>query len=240
MLGIHLISLWLFNALCPVGSQWMNRFEMGAWAGTPAPTLSPSPVPESQKSAPSFEKWSENLPPKIKKGILENREVFSIAQLGDEESESGSETSPARTYQFRTAILIRAGLRLTHHVLTDYESYKNMISYIDAKRTNYNAKSKVLHLVGGIWGWTLVSDILFQEHTDQWIEYEFINGHFKGLKGSYVFEPYGEKGTVVFMTGSLKGKKWPPKFVIERGAEIVFGFTAKKMRSYVEEQKYQK
>ena len=74
----------------------------------------------------------------------------------------------------------------------------------------------------------------FEERGDRWIHYEIVGGHFTGLSGDIFFESWGEKGTAVYFGGEQQGAEFPPKFVIERGAEIVFGFTAKRMRSYIE------
>jgi hypothetical protein len=79
--------------------------------------------------------------------------------------------------------------------------------------------------------------VRFEEMSPEWIRYRIVDGHFEGLEGDIYFESVPERGTAVYFHGAKMGKDWPPAFVIETGAEIVFGFTAKRMRSYVEEQK---
>ena len=96
------------------------------------------------------------------------------------------------------------------------------------------ADHAVLDIEGGVWKFRLRSWVRFEERADRWIHYLIVGGHFTGLEGDIYFESAGEKGTLVYFHGDQQGKHWPPKLVIERGAEIVFGFTAGRMRKYLE------
>ena len=146
------------------------------------------------------------------------------------------ETLPTlKRYSVYAAMLVHEGLRKTREILTDYRLYVKMIPYID--RADYTPSTHLLHMEGGIWKWRQNSLIRFDERGDRWIHYEIIAGHFTGLNGDIYFEPEGEKGTAVYMTGALDGRSWPPAIVLERGAEIVFGYTGAHMRSYIESQK---
>ena len=110
-----------------------------------------------------------------------------------------------------------------------------MVPYID--KSNYNPQTRNLDLEGGIFHFRLASQLHFEERSDRWIHYTVVAGHFRGLSGDLFFEPLEiatGSGTLVYMRGEQTGKSFPPAFVVERGAEIVFGFTAKRMRSYIE------
>lgn len=164
------------------------------------------------------------LKPAIYKKVVEEREAMTYATLEE------------NRYSYYAVMLVRAGEKLTRQLLTDYQLYAKMISYID--RAEYSAETRILKVEGGIWNFKLSSEILFEEYGDRWIRYRIVRGHFAGLTGDLFFEPMGEKGTLVYMRGEKTGTQWPAKFVIERGAEIVFGFTANKMRSFIESQKF--
>jgi hypothetical protein len=157
---------------------------------------------------------------------MNDRDVAAHASLED------IPASPQRRYSFYAAMGVHASLERVRAVLTDYRLYAKMISYID--KAEYSPITQVLRLEGGIWKFRLRSDVRFDEKSDRWIHYHIVGGHFRGLSGDMFFEPAGEKGTLVYFNGELRGSDWPPAFVIERGAEIVFGFTAKRMRSYIE------
>jgi hypothetical protein len=96
----------------------------------------------------------------------------------------------------------------------------------------------LLTLKGGIWKWKLHSILRFEEKSDRWIHYQIVGGHFTGMTGDIFFEPVSgaqsSTGTLVYMRGSQQGTQWPPAFILEQGAQIVFEFTAKRMRSYLE------
>ncbi len=138
-------------------------------------------------------------------------------------------------YSFYASMLVKAGASLTRQILTDYQLYEKMIPYVDKAR--FNSATKVLDIEGGIWKFKLRSSVLFQERGENWVHYKIVQGHFEDLEGDIFFEDVPERGTAVYFRGAKSGDHWPPAFVIETGAEIVFGFTAKRMRSYVEEQK---
>jgi len=128
----------------------------------------------------------------------------SLESLKNTGKDAGKKDPETKRYTFYAAMLTRAGLAKTRRILTDYRLYSKMVPYVD--KAEFDEKTRILRIEGGIWAFRL--DIFF--------------------------ESQGEKGTVVYFGGEQLGRRWPPAFVIERGAEIVFGFTAKKMRSYIE------
>lgn len=173
------------------------------------------------------------LKPKILKRVLQERDVASLASL----DEAAGGEKGLKDYRFHAAMLVRASLAQTRAILTDYRLYAEIIPYVD--RADFDEPSKVLSLEGGIWKFKLISKVKFEEVSDRWIKYEFVDGHFRGMRGEIVFESKGEEGTLALLRGETRGKEWPPAFVMERGAEIVFGYTAGRMRSYIESKKPQ-
>jgi hypothetical protein len=173
--------------------------------------------------APSIESL---MKPALWNKVLQEKDILVHASLDSLPQQA------ARKYSFYAAMRVGRSLRRTHDILTDYRLYSKMIHYID--RAEYFEKDKRLIIEGGIWKFKLKSEIQFQEKSPGWIHYEIIKGHFTGLEGNIYFESLGEKGSVVYMAGEQIGINWPPAFVIERGAEIVFGFTAQRMRTYIE------
>lgn len=154
-----------------------------------------------------------------------SREVMSHASL---DTVSGD----LERYSYYTVMLAHTDARHARRILTDYRLYPKFIPYID--RADFNPKTQILWVEGGIWKWRLSSRVHFAQVSDRWIRYEIVGGHFQGLKGNIYFEPKDENGTLIYMDGVLEGTRFPPSFVITQGAQIVFGFTGKRMRSYME------
>jgi hypothetical protein len=185
---------------------------------TPRP---PSPSPTAAPIPPGIQSL---LKPKVYQRAMA-REVMSHASLD-------SVRDGLKRYSYYTVMLAHVDLRRAHRLLTDYHVYAKIIPYVD--RADFNPKTQVLWVEGGIWKFRLSSWVRFQDVSERWIRYEIVGGHFRGLKGNIYFEPKDEKGTLVYLDGALEGTNWPPTFVIEQGAQIVFGFTGKRMRSYME------
>jgi hypothetical protein len=135
-------------------------------------------------------------------------------------------------YSVRALVLIKASFAQTHDALTDYSLYAKMIPYID--RSDYTPADQMLWVEGGIWKFKLSSHLKFETKSPEWIKFRVVSGHFAGMEGNIYFEPEGEKGTLVLLDAEQTAEEFPPKFIIEQGAQIVFGFTAKRMRSYIE------
>ena len=157
------------------------------------------------------------------------------------ESVTSTDLSPSKTqegfkdYSLYGVMLVRASLRQTHDILTDYPLYAKMIPYVE--RSAYDPAHHSLSITGGIWKFQMSSEVSFEEKSPRWIHYRVIGGSFTGMEGDMMFEAFEDKGTLVFIQAKSQGKEWPPAFIVERGAEIVFGFAGKKMRSFIEEQK---
>jgi hypothetical protein len=195
-----------------------------------------SPFPKSTASPqPDPVAISTLLKPRVYQKVTEDREIMTHARLEEVSPQPFKSKNPLKNYTIYAAMLVNQSLEETRRVLTDYSLYSEMIPYVD--RASYAPATHVLELAGGIWKFNLQSSLLMEENGDRWIAFRIVDGHFRGMRGNIFFERFNEKSTLVYLGGSLKGRQWPPSFVIERGAEVVFGFTGKKMRSYIEEQK---
>jgi hypothetical protein len=186
----------------------------GSPGPSPLPGASPSPALLAPPSVASL------LRPELYKRLVEDKEILTSASLDGER------------YSFYATMLVHSGLERTRRILTDYSLYSKLVPYVDS--TVYSPIMRVLDVQGGVWKWKLRSWVRFDERGDRWIHFTIVGGHFRGLEGDMFFESAGDKGTLVYFRGEQRGRSWPPKFVIERGAEIVFGFTAGRMRKYLE------
>jgi hypothetical protein len=192
-------------------------------------------IPSARASGPvppSAPEIASLLKPEALRRIVDSREIVTHASL--DEIQPGSEL---RRYSIYAAMLVHASLSRTRAILTDYRAYAKIVPYID--KAEFIHEPDLLAIEGGIWKFKLRSNVHFEERARNWISYRIVAGHFQGLAGDFFFESRGEKGTLVYMRGEKTGpsKDWPPKFVIEKGAEIVFDITSKRMRSYVEDSK---
>jgi len=210
---------------------------MGSLAG-------PSPVPAVEAKTPLV---SSMLKAEVFRRVKDDRDVMTRAVLQGCEGECAS-LAPAwmriavdpdggqlRWYGFYAAMLIRAPLSQTRAALTNYRLYPKLVPNVD--RAEYDPKSRVLYLEGGIWKYRLSSSIRFDEIGEKWIRFEFVGGHFQGMKGELVLESAGEAGTLVAMRGETFGRRWPPALIVEQGAQIIFSLTGNKMRSFIESRK---
>ena len=187
----------------------------------------------AEKNAPQLTapKIAELIKSSVYKKMMEDREVMVHARL----EQAGTGKEPAKSYAFYTAMVVRADVEQVRRILTDYPLYAKVVPYVD--RADYSPSTRILRLNGGIWKFRLDSQLRFEERGNRWLRYEIVGGHLIGLSGDILFESLGEKGTAVYFGGSLAGTDWPPTLVMERGAEIVFGLTGNRMRSYIEAQK---
>ena len=175
--------------------------------------------------------------PSIYKEATSERSVMSHASLEDLPKVirgPKGEEYPLKRYSFYSTMLVNASLAETHKILTDYPLYPKLVPYIE--RADFNALTKILTLQGGIWKYVMRSSVRFEEHGERWVHFTIVGGHFYGLEGNIFFERFNEKSTLVYLSGEMTGTNWPPQFIIERGAEVGFTFTGRKMRSYIEDQ----
>lgn len=165
--------------------------------------------------------------PDIWKRVLENREVHAYAQLHAPDQEK------IQNYELYAVMLVQAPVKRVKEVLLDYPLYQKLIPFVQSAK--WDTRAQLLELQGGVWKFHLKSWIQFKEEGDEKLLFKITRGHFTGLKGEARFEAKGPRQTVVYFFGNVKGKEFPPAFVIERGAEMVFSFTGRKMRAYMEE-----
>ena len=172
------------------------------------------------------------LKPSVYKDVTTDRSVMAHASL-DDLPVMVSKDVPLKKYSFYSAMLVNASLAETHKILTDYPLYPKLVPYIE--QADFNAETKVLTLQGGIWKYVMRSLVHFEDKGERWVHFTIVGGHFYGLQGNIFFERFNEKSTLVYLNGEMTGTNWPPTFIIERGAEVGFTFTGRKMRSYIED-----
>ncbi len=187
-------------------------------------------------------KVSTLLKPKVFERVTKEREVMAYAELksaADSQPsvlKASASANPDRLYHFYVAALVRASQTQVFGALKNYESFKEIIPFV--KLAKWHKDSKTLELQGGIWAFELHSFFQFDEaQAPNAISFAITQGHFQGMRGKILLEQWGEKGTLIHISGEKRGTDWPPTIVIERGAEIVLGVAGKNMRSYIEEQK---
>jgi len=173
------------------------------------------------------------LTPEVLKKVTKERQVVCSAALKDLPDEK-LHMQGFQNYHFHTVMSVHASRRRAYQALTDYDQYQKLVPYIDYSRFDW--AKKVLDLKGSIWKFELQSKLKFQEISERVLAYDIVDGHFSGLKGALLFDPVapGSEETFVYFFGDLTGKSWPPKLIVERGAEVVFQLTGQKMRALIE------
>ncbi len=169
--------------------------------------------------------------PALLKRVIDDREVVSSARISD--LAAPGPQGQKKAYDYWALVRVNASLQQTHRALTDYASYARLVPFVT--RSTYSSLDQTLDLEGGIFGWRLRSLLHFEEKGPRQVAFRVVAGSFTGMAGQAVFESLGEKGTLVRFSGGTTAIDFPPAFVMERGAEIVFGVTGRRMRSYIED-----
>ncbi len=195
-------------------------------AAAPKPAASHSSV---QRPAPPI---ASLLKKEALKRVLDDREIMTHAELI---SENDTQDPDLKRYQYYAAMSVNASPSQTRRVLTQYDLYEKMIPYVSKSR--YVAQDHTLLLEGGIWNFKMGSLLTIEERGEGAIGFRIVAGHFTGMTGDILFEPCGERSTLVLLRGESHGSRWPPRLILERGAEIVFGYTGRRMRSFIEAEK---
>jgi hypothetical protein len=199
-----------------------------------APLLAQSSLPVASPTPLKPPAIQSLLKPEAYRRLIADRQILTSASLDDVPGSPG-----LSRYSFYVAMQARADLARTRRVLTDYRLYSRLIPYVD--KTVYSPITRILDVEGGVWKWRLRSFVQFEERGDQWIHYQIVDGHFRGLEGDLFFEEArGKSITYVYFRGTQQGARFPPRLVIEQGAQIVFGFTASRMRKYLESHEEEK
>lgn len=167
---------------------------------------------------------SHEIPASATRGIIEEREVYARARL------------EGRRYTVLNAMLVHAGLARTKEVVTQFDRFAGNIPYIE--KSVWNEASRQLVIAGGIWKYQLQATLQFEEKSPSRWEFRVIQGHFLGMRGALDFETAGPGRTLVVFSGALEADRFPPRWVIERGAEIVFAVTGRRVRNWVEDPNY--
>ena len=164
------------------------------------------------------------LKPEVFRRVQEDREIRTYARIEDPDAEG------LKPYHFYAAMRARASVRRARETLTEYSLYQQMVPFVSRSED----RDGLLWIEGGIFGWRLASRVRIEPLSEGWLRYRIVSGHFAGMTGKILLETVGERETVVYFDGELKSRSWPPALILERGAEIVFGLTADRMRSLME------
>ncbi len=168
------------------------------------------------------------IPASRRKAVLEDREVFTQARL------------QVPRYEVRNAMVVRASLERTRRILTHFDLFAGLVPYID--RSQYDPKTRLLDIGGGIWKYRLEATLQFHEETpDRW-SFRIVRGHFLGMTGVMEFRRAEVGRTLVTFEGQLNaspGAKFPPRLIVEQGAQIIFAVTGRRVRSLVEDPQFE-
>jgi len=168
------------------------------------------------------------IPESRRKAVIEERDVYTQAKL------------EAPRYDVRNAMVVRASLERTRRILTHFDLFAGLVPYID--RSNYDPRTRLLDVAGGIWKYRLEATLQFREESpDRW-SFRIIKGHFLGMTGVMAFRQIEPGRTLVTFEGGLtaeKGAKFPPRLIIEQGAQIIFAVTGRRVRSLVEDPQFE-
>lgn len=160
------------------------------------------------------------------KAVLDEREVFARARL-----EGGRDS--VQRYSVQSVMLVHSGLARTREVMTQFGRFAGMVPYVE--KSDWDPATGRLAVAGGIWRYRLESVLHFEQKDPLHWQFRVVEGHFIGMKGGMQFETAGPGRTLVIFSSEVRGERFPPKWVIERGAEIVFAVTGRRVRSLVED-----
>jgi hypothetical protein len=190
--------------------------------------------------------FSSLLKPRAYQGVL-RRQVVSGATLTpvtdvseaadgtDADAEERGEKTAQQKYHFYAAMLIRAPQKLAKNGLLSHELYPQLSSLVRSSK-EISKDPLVVQIEGGIWGWTLKSMVKLEKKSSSRIQYEIIQGHFKGLKGHFFLESKGPEEVMVYLYGTLTAEQWPPRLILLRGAEFGLSLIGRRIRSHIEKE----
>ncbi len=161
--------------------------------------------------------------------LIEDDETYVTTKLGKTPNPPFLET-----YQAGAAFTINAPVSVTRDILTRYEVYEKLIPFIDDIKV-IEAPAKVA-IEGGILGWKMLSLIQFHDKDPGWIHFVVTQGTFAGMEGDFYFEAKrGHQNTsLVYFRVMQSDEHFPPRFIMESGANMILRNTANKMREYIE------
>jgi hypothetical protein len=177
---------------------------------------------------PGIQAKAFEIPEGRRKAVVEDRDVYTQAKL------------EVPRYDVRNAMVVRASLDRTRRILTHFDLFAGLVPYID--RSVYDPRTRILDIAGGIWKYRLEATLQFREEArDRW-SFRIIKGHFLGMTGAMEFRQIEPGRTLVTFEGSLtadKGAKFPPRLIIEQGAQIIFAVTGRRVRFLVEDPQFE-
>ncbi|MBU6376140.1 MAG: hypothetical protein KGQ59_09105 [Bdellovibrionales bacterium] len=168
------------------------------------------------------------LPANKRSEVFEGREIYTQARL------------QSQLYSVKNAMVVHASLERTRRILTHFDLFAGLVPYID--RSKYDPMTRQLDVGGGIWKYRLESVLQFTPETPDLWKFRIIRGHFLGMVGALEFRQLKPGHTLVTLEGSIQadpGAKFPPRMIIEQGAQIIFAVTGRRVRSLVEDLHYE-
>lgn len=149
------------------------------------------------------------------------------------------ESPDLEIYRAGAAISVDAPVSVTRDILTQYEIYQELIPFIDHVEVLEDPSQVTLE--GGIFGWKMISLIQFDDKEPGWVHFTITQGSYKGMQGDFYFEerPGQPSKSLVYFGVNHSAEHFPPRFIMEFGAGIIFWFTANRMQAYIEERQPQ-
>lgn len=209
-----------------------------AWAFGGAPARAAAPT-----EAELLARWPGGAGPALARELREDRAVVARARLGEPTAGPGGapvEGAP-RVYEVSALMETRRAPATVARWLTDGARYPAIVSYITratpTPREETRAGWRGYWVEGGIFGYWMRSRVEMREREPGRTEFEVREGHFLGMTGRMTFAAVErDRGveTLTLFESSYSAAVFPPRFVLERGAEIVFGWAGRRMRNWIE------
>lgn len=190
---------------------------------------------QTTAAIPSPPKIEDLLKANVFSRVSSSREVLSYADIEDAPSDPDRKKGdePLRNYRFYTVAQVNASVSEATALVRKPEILEKLIPFVDLAR--YDDKKKEIEISGGIWNYGIHSWLSVDEKCPGWTRFVVVKGHFLGMIADILIEPNKDRGVLVYFGGQSSGRVWPPAFILERGGEVVLGFSAKRMRKYIEE-----
>lgn len=170
--------------------------------------------------------------PKILRRIREERDVVVSVR-----SESITSGSFAHRLVLAGAGDVSAGLSFSFDQVKRFEKLPEISSMI--KKANFEPSTQRLELTVEAFKYraTLPMKVTFadQDQGSRALEFDTLEGAFRGLKGKFLFEKLKEDKTEFSISAEMPYQTLPmPRFFITFGLEVAMQHTAKAMRQFIE------
>lgn len=163
-------------------------------------------------------------------GIVENRQIPVRADIDN--------GSPVMSIQLETAGLISTPMTFAYKKVIEFEKLPQVSIYFDEAKYYPEKQRLFLRLSGLGYHVQMIWQMKFTEEGDnKVIEWESIEGGFKGMKGWVRVSDYHHTKTEISFRGYYEALHLPlPKILMGLPLEIIGQKAAEKMRSFIEEE----